>query len=452
MTRPAYLAAIVDLAWLIGALAALAVALPFVPPPMPLVLVALAAVAGLALWVGLGIRVQRRGGRSGDVWRAVWRVLVLNLLVGVVSQVAMLAAGQGSTNLAAQAQILGPLAVLLYVVALPIGFVLGGMVFELVALVGYGLAELLLSSPMSSTDDERAPRQRRVQAELERLRRQTAYWEAASERLDRGSDVSPSPLHRRGGWRRVAAVLAVAIVLWLAGHAAGLNAPPAPGPAAAPATSAMPMPTPAPADAPAIATPYVPPLPGALRNYTGLDDFVTEAQAQLDDYWRHRPFPARHPYATPRVVLWHAGDPTPCGPSGPVTTSFECGMERTIVMDAPAWERANSWAGYAGLYQALAHEWTHHVQSLLGVSTRNGGLDIELGADCGSGLFMAAAWPDMAQSDLDALRRLLLSTPSDAVHGTPEQRLAAFDAGYWNGATASCGLPLAAWAPSPAAA
>jgi predicted metalloprotease len=92
------------------------------------------------------------------------------------------------------------------------------------------------------------------------------------------------------------------------------------------------------------------------------------------------------------------------------------------------------------MYAVLAHEWTHHVQFILRVPSDSP--QRELQADCGSGMFLAAAWPHMAPSDLDPLRRMLASNPSDTLHGTPAQRLAAFDDGYLRGASAQCGLPI----------
>jgi hypothetical protein len=113
---------------------------------LPPAIIALGATCGLALWLGLGMRVQRRGGSSRDVWRAVWRVLVLTLLVGTVSQSAAVAGGHGGP--------LGALSILAYLLVLPLAFVISGIVAELVALAGYGLAERVWGYAVMNRQDE----------------------------------------------------------------------------------------------------------------------------------------------------------------------------------------------------------------------------------------------------------------------------------------------------------
>lgn len=186
-------------------------------------------------------------------------------------------------------------------------------------------------------------------------------------------------------------------------------------------------------------TPYVAVLPQSIRMYSSLDDFVDDAQITVNDYWLHQPFPADRPYTAPRVTLARPGELAPCSACHGQTTSFYSSSDQTIYLDPQGLTRANGWAGYAAMYKTLAHEWTHHVQFVLQVP--RSAPQFELQADCGSGMFLAAGWPGMSQSDLNALRRLLSSTPSDELHGSPAQRLAAFDDGYQHGATDRCGLP-----------
>jgi predicted metalloprotease len=67
--------------------------------------------------------------------------------------------------------------------------------------------------------------------------------------------------------------------------------------------------------------------------------------------------------------------------------------------------------------------------------------DHELQADCGSGRFLAAGRPALSDSDLQPVRRMIATNPSDAAHGTPSQRLAAFDDGYLDETVTHCGQP-----------
>src|SRR5262249_28098873 len=157
------------------------------------------------------------------------------------------------------------------------------------------------------------------------------------------------------------------------------------------------------------------------------------------DHGRPRRFPADRQYSAPRVSLMQPGVPVPCAAALKQWTSFYCPAERTIYLYQPSLDSGNSQAGYAGMHAVLAHEWTHHVQFILGVAQVDP--QIELQADCGAGLFLAAGWPDMARSGLPPPPRMLPG-PSDPDHGPPPQGLSCFDAGYLHGAAAHCELPL----------
>jgi predicted metalloprotease len=97
------------------------------------------------------------------------------------------------------------------------------------------------------------------------------------------------------------------------------------------------------------------------------------------------------------------GIPVPCAAGLKEWTSFYCPNERTIYLLQQNLTAGNAWAGYPAMYQDLAHEWTHHVQFLLHVPDI--APQFELQADCGSGMFLAAAWPGMSSSDLESSSR-----------------------------------------------
>jgi predicted metalloprotease len=236
---------------------------------------------------------------------------------------------------------------------------------------------------------------------------------------------------------RLLLVIAVVWLLVLAWTTSIQGSTPAPTPPAVVVPTSQPTPRP---PAPSVSTPYVPVLPQSIHTYPNLDAFIADAQSNVNDYWLHQPFRADRPYTAPRVTLMQPGVPVPCAAELKHWTSFYCPAERTIYLYQPNLDSGNTWAGYTAMYAILAHEWTHHVQFILGVPQVNP--QMELQADCGSGMFLAAAWPHMAESDLEPLRRMLGSTPSDTTHRTPAERLAAFDSGYTNGSVDHCNLPL----------
>jgi predicted metalloprotease len=237
---------------------------------------------------------------------------------------------------------------------------------------------------------------------------------------------------------RLLLVIAVVWLLVLAWTTSIQGSTPVLPPTAVVVPTTQPPPRPA---APSVSTPYIPVLPQSIHTYASLDAFIADAQTNVNDYWLHQPFPADRPYSAPRVSLMQPGVPVPCAAGLKEWTSFYCPNERTIYLYQPGLDSGNSRAGYAAMYAMLAHEWTHHVQFILGVPEVDP--QMELQADCGSGMFLAAGWPSMAPSDLDPVRRMLNGTPSDTSHGTPAQRLAAFDDGYQRGAADRCGLPIA---------
>jgi hypothetical protein len=91
----------------------------------------------------------------------------------------------------------------------------------------------------------------------------------------------------------------------------------------------------------------------------------------------------------------------------------------------------------------LAHEVTHHFQNVVGIppaQTANEQIPYENQADCGGGAFMAYAesqgWLNVHDDLVDvagALRAAGERKGADRSHGTPQQRLRAFDLGYLSG-------------------
>lgn len=95
----------------------------------------------------------------------------------------------------------------------------------------------------------------------------------------------------------------------------------------------------------------------------------------------------------------------------------------------------------------VAHEWAHHVQQLLGLLHGRHSIRIELQADCLAGVWGHTAWARNLVSNADIDRTLRLAnligdvpgTPAGAgTHGTGQQRVSAFLAGYNSGSPAAC--------------
>lgn len=145
-------------------------------------------------------------------------------------------------------------------------------------------------------------------------------------------------------------------------------------------------------------------------------------------------------------------------------TAVYCGGDDKITIAVPVavgyWNgsrTANSddTSGYASgdlsVAFVVAHEYAHNVQAELGISWDEDGnrrypvIATELHADCLAGIWANAAWRARLIGDADATEAVgALARIGDysfdhvAHHGTPAQRVDAFNLGYTNGAPAAC--------------
>ncbi len=183
----------------------------------------------------------------------------------------------------------------------------------------------------------------------------------------------------------------------------------------------------------------------------------------IDDYWKQA-FMAHHASYTSPTIVWYVGAVEPvttgCGVAR-AEPAFYCARDTTIYLDSSLLSQAPfSGDGDIAVAVGIAHEWTHHVQNLLGLrrsvhptkSTEFYPEYLELQADCGAG---AWAWSMTSQHHMDAwdapMAIEFFGTIGDATstplavdaHGIDSQRIAAFEAGLSGGHyAADCKLPL----------
>ncbi|MGI9147468.1 MAG: neutral zinc metallopeptidase [Chloroflexota bacterium] len=189
---------------------------------------------------------------------------------------------------------------------------------------------------------------------------------------------------------------------------------------------------------------------------------MSRVTTSIDEYWQQT-FSARRRVYTSPTIVWYTGaeDPvsTGCGVATGVP-AFYCARDRTIYLDSSLLAQAPLLDGDIAVAVSIAHEWSHHVQGLLGMKRSLAPRQssdffpeyLELQADCGAG---AWAWSmnNSHQTDAwDAPQAIHFfgsigdaSSTSYAVdaHGTDPQRITAFETGLnGGGATADCKLPL----------
>ncbi|MEL6980634.1 MAG: neutral zinc metallopeptidase [Pseudomonadota bacterium] len=199
----------------------------------------------------------------------------------------------------------------------------------------------------------------------------------------------------------------------------------------------------------------VPMLLTALRDaepkFSGGPARLLEAAQAIDRYWttefaRHYPG-ASERWRTPRVAFVdvaeggrHAEDDY---------AGYYWGHSESIHVDFDATRRE----GYHVL--VLSHEFAHHVQKLAGLSRRLDrlqalswpqaaeelGMRYELQAECISGVWARAAVRSgayLSRIDVDRWRAMNVFSLDSSTHGSAEQRLRWFDAGYNSGDASEC--------------
>src|SRR5215212_4438387 len=188
------------------------------------------------------------------------------------------------------------------------------------------------------------------------------------------------------------------------------------------------------------------------RESQGYASQFTEVVDQLDAFWSENFAAAGATYRSPAVVPLEDFVITGCGPAGPEDFAFYCSLDEAIYYSPASFAEWDNRLGDFAPIVVTAHEWAHHVQSLLGVVPEPGNA-FELQADCLAGAYTSEAGQEglLDPGDIteavnsSAVAGDPLGLPQDApgAHGINDDRVIAFMRGYLDGAT-GCGLPFAA--------
>jgi predicted metalloprotease len=190
-------------------------------------------------------------------------------------------------------------------------------------------------------------------------------------------------------------------------------------------------------------------------DYGGYVTFERTVAHDVDAYWARVVEARDRDYPSPGLVLAgrgrftasgcgaQVGDPTERHPNA--SPAFECPLDDTVYL-------SSGWT-YRELYQrfgdfgaaiAIAHEWAHHVQMVLGVKAPTT-MRLELQADCWAGVWGhdADARGLVEAGDLTEATRTLYALgdyeyKAPDHHGTPAQRRAAFTQGFQAGDPDRC--------------
>jgi predicted metalloprotease len=208
---------------------------------------------------------------------------------------------------------------------------------------------------------------------------------------------------------------------------------------------------------------------GTLDPQSDTDQQLAYIVNDIQAYWTATFEAAGREYPATKLVLFDGSTQSACGPASAATGPFYCPADQKVYLDLGFFDELKSRFGAEGgdfaMAYVVAHEFGHHVQTVLGISQKvqevsqqdpaqQNDLSVkqELQADC-----LAGAWAHSAQSDLEggdideALSaaaavgddRIQQSTtgridPEGWTHGSAEQRVQWFTTGYRSGDSDDC--------------
>lgn len=200
--------------------------------------------------------------------------------------------------------------------------------------------------------------------------------------------------------------------------------------------------------------------------------FVSTVLADTEDVWADVFRQNGTAYQNPRLVLFRDRTPTACGTGQAAMGPFYCPADRKVYIDLGFYETLRNRLGAPGDFAqayVIAHEVGHHVQNLLGISSRvdqmrgrvsqveynHLSVRLELQADCFAGVWAHNAQNArqiLEQGDVeeamnaaakigdDALQRASggAVVPDSFTHGTSAQRQRWFRTGLDSGSIKAC--------------
>ena len=208
---------------------------------------------------------------------------------------------------------------------------------------------------------------------------------------------------------------------------------------------------------------------GTLNPQSDTDQQLAYVVNSIQTFWAATFRESGKEYPETKLVLFEGGTDSGCGPASSATGPFYCPADQKVYLDLGFFDELRSRFGASGgdfaMAYVVAHEFGHHIQTVLGISdqvqsmaqqdpSRRNDLSVrqELQADCLAGIWANSAATDVQPGDIDeALSaaaavgddRIQQSTtgridPEGWTHGSAEQRTAWFTTGYRSGNPDDC--------------
>jgi predicted metalloprotease len=195
--------------------------------------------------------------------------------------------------------------------------------------------------------------------------------------------------------------------------------------------------------------------------------FMSEVLASTEDVWGAHFRAAGADYPPTTLVLYDQATPTRgCGLGTADVGPFYCPIDHKVYLDLTFFRALARQLGAPGDFAqayVLAHEVGHHVQDVLGTTDKVRAAEaragraganalsvrVELQADCYAGVWAHDAQKRLDPGDIEEALRAAAAVGDDALtqgrvpadaftHGTSEQRVRWFTAGYRSGDPGAC--------------
>ncbi len=208
---------------------------------------------------------------------------------------------------------------------------------------------------------------------------------------------------------------------------------------------------------------------GTLNPQNDTDEQIGYIVESVELYWEEEFRASGKDYPETKLVLFEGSTQSACGPASAATGPFYCPADQKVYLDVGFFDELESRFGASGgdfaMAYVIAHEYGHHIQTVLGISQKvqelaqqdqNRANDLsvrqELQADCLAGAWARSAASDLQPGDIEEAisaaqavgdDRIQESTtgridPESWTHGSAEQRVQWFTTGYRSGNTDDC--------------
>ena len=179
---------------------------------------------------------------------------------------------------------------------------------------------------------------------------------------------------------------------------------------------------------------------GTLNPQSDTDQFLSYVVADIQDFWAATFTEAGRDYPETVLVLFEGGTQSGCGPASSATGPFYCPADQKVYLDLGFFDELESRFGASGgdfaMAYVVAHEFGHHIQTVMGVSesvqqqaqqdpSRQNELSVrqELQADCLAGVWAHSAASDVEPGDIEEALSAAAAVGDDRIQqATPGSR------------------------------